>query len=407
MTPITIAVLSDLHVGDARCKDLYPPGYSPGKEVVDERYIDQFTDFVRQEGIRADYLIVPGDVSNGGRVEQVELADHSVISCADALLVNLGKVLFVPGNHDVEWAAFRDNDPTGHYASMRYTALRDRNTVFKRSMDAAAGEFLDDPHFGIWDFDDLFAVGYNSAWHDRPDGDDPNHGYISESQVQAIAAAIDDAAPGPDAVRLFLVHHHPIQHSDPTGLRDFSQMQNANRLLAVLSERRFDLIVHGHRHQPNLEAAYSRGGGDPLAILCSGSFSAKMFPTYGGQINNQFHLIEVSERSAETGRVRGEVRSWAFAHGTGWRPSAPHDGTRHIQPFGEYILPEALEEIVKKCVMEMVEASGVARWTGIVGKYPDLKHVPRDRQMLVLGRVGARLGFVVIEQESEVFLIPE
>ena len=201
MTPITIAVLSDLHVGDARCKDLYPPGYSPGKEVVDERYIDQFTDFVRQEGIRADYLIVPGDVSNGGRVEQVELADHSVISCADALLVNLGKVLFVPGNHDVEWAAFRDNDPTGHYASMRYTALRDRNTVFKRSMDAAAGEFLDDPHFGIWDFDDLFAVGYNSAWHDRPDGDDPNHGYISESQVQAIAAAIDDAAPGPDAVR--------------------------------------------------------------------------------------------------------------------------------------------------------------------------------------------------------------
>lgn len=403
MKPIRLAIISDLHVGNARSKDLYPTGYTPPEDIVDDEYIEQFTDFVREAGLETDYLLIPGDVSNGGLAEQVDLASDVLIECASALGVSAERVLFVPGNHDVDWNFFRKIDPTGHYASLRYTAF-DRDTLFKDALDAADGHLLIDPHFATWSFDDLFVLGYNSAWDDGPN-QDPHHGDIPASHLEQIEAALDALEPIGNRLRIFLVHHHPIHYSDPTGIADFSQMQNADCLLSLLSERQFDLIVHGHRHQPRL-TPFSRGAGDFLTILCSGSFSAKMFRGWEQQINNQFHIVDVEARSDDTGRVIGVVRSWAFTHGIGWRKSAKHDGAPHHQPFGEYLMPRQLQDLVTNCTNDILDEQTFARWSQIVARHPELRYVPYDRRMLVLGRVGDDLALEVIDRDDEVFLLP-
>jgi len=62
----------------------------------------------------------------------------------------------------------------------------------------------------------------------------------------------------PSQLRLFVVHHHPIQYSEPypdiPAFVDFSILSNAGNLHALLRKHNFDILIHGHRHVPKFES---------------------------------------------------------------------------------------------------------------------------------------------------------
>jgi 3',5'-cyclic AMP phosphodiesterase CpdA len=134
---LSIAVISDLHIGDARGADLYPDtaAYVDRRKapvVTDEQYVEKFAAFVTRNGIEADYLVVPGDVSNGAEAAQVLLGAQVLQRCASALHVPEERILFVPGNHDVNWEMLREDDTTGLYWGLRFAAFTSPSSWFRQ-----------------------------------------------------------------------------------------------------------------------------------------------------------------------------------------------------------------------------------------------------------------------------------
>src|SRR5689334_23033318 len=110
MNSLTLAVLSDLHIGyGARAKDLCP--YSDGKQI-ETGYRERFLKFVKKHKFKPDYLIIPGDISDRAQPPEFELASELVLELAETLEVSKNRVLFVPGNHDVDWAVMDIADTT-------------------------------------------------------------------------------------------------------------------------------------------------------------------------------------------------------------------------------------------------------------------------------------------------------
>src|ERR1022692_3586827 len=70
--------------------------------------------------LKADYLILPGDMTHSARPEEVQIASEFIGKACAALSVNPNNIVFVPGNHDVDWSVFDKPDTTGFRRAQRY-----------------------------------------------------------------------------------------------------------------------------------------------------------------------------------------------------------------------------------------------------------------------------------------------
>jgi len=133
MNPLKLAIISDLHVGlAARSQDLCPePSVTERKArakynaKAETAYREKFVRFVTDptRPITADYLILPGDVTHLAQPREVQIASDFILQAADALKVSHDRIIFVPGNHDVDWSVFDPTDLTGVRWEQRYLAL--------------------------------------------------------------------------------------------------------------------------------------------------------------------------------------------------------------------------------------------------------------------------------------------
>jgi 3',5'-cyclic AMP phosphodiesterase CpdA len=80
-----IVVLSDLHTGTASIAQDFTLGDSTNG--VKLGYLDDFKAIVEKENIKADYLIVPGDITHRAEHLEFELAASNIQQCAEILNV--------------------------------------------------------------------------------------------------------------------------------------------------------------------------------------------------------------------------------------------------------------------------------------------------------------------------------
>lgn len=347
---------------------------------------------MKKKRLRADYLIVPGDISDRAQPEEFELASTIISECATAFGLGLDRILFVPGNHDVDWAELKLPDTTGFRRSQRYAALRHKSWIFHGILESGQQDLLEPPFFALWQYDDLLALGYNSAWHDEPDTV-THHGLIAEEHVGSLAEFLEKVDLSPARLRLFFVHHHPVQYSDPIPNEpDFSAMTNSPKLLKILQQYNFDLLVHGHKHAPKF-ATYSVDGAFPLAILAAGSFSATLDPRWSGYVNNQFHMIEIAGRDENHECIYGLVRSWTYLCGHGWLPSESNNGIRHLLPFGTYSETPELLKTLQPILEKRFSAENYVLWSSIVSAMPNLTYLPPERVIEVIDKLAGAIGF--------------
>src|SRR5262249_6506378 len=161
--------------------------------------------FLRKREVQADYLVIPGDISHKAQPQEFQLASSLVKDVAKTLGTQRKAIIFVPGNHDVDWKELEIPDSTGFRQSQRYAPLRHHDWVFSRIIGSRAPHFYEPPHFCVWEFDDLLAVGYNSAWYDDPNVS-VHHGLIAGDHIHELDSHLARLDLSKQRLRLFLVH---------------------------------------------------------------------------------------------------------------------------------------------------------------------------------------------------------
>jgi len=236
----------------------------------------------------------------------------------------------------------------------------------------------------------MVVVAYNSSWDDDPKKAE-HRGTIADEHLDELTEYLTSLDLSASKLRVFLVHHHPVQYSDPVNdPPDISIMTNAERLLDILESHRFDLLVHGHKHKPNFRT-HIIDSGSPLAILGSGSFSIGLDTRWSGHVSNQFHLLTVDGRD-EFACICGKLESWAYLCGKGWVPSKPSTGIRHNVPFGTYILPENLKTVLRPMVLAEIDKKGNIGWTEIIAAKPQFRYLPVELVISVLEDLSSELS---------------
>lgn len=339
MTNRRIAVISDIHIGPlARSRDLLPPGMS-SQTARDEDFIVQFEKFVRSKDIVADFLVIAGDLSCKAKPEEFEHASKVIEAIAGILTVSMDRVMYVPGNHDVDWTVLQLADSTAGAATrdlrwrQRYAPITETDNLFaKRTQVPFTGQLFNHPYVGYWRHGEALFAAVNSAAHDRPT-EEVHHGFIREEAVEWLGENIPTRE-NDNELRCLILHHHLSPHANlGNEARDFSTCQNADRLLAVLRQLDFDLILHGHKHYPRFQTELVASD-HPILVLGAGSFCASL-NGYGGGVQNQFHFLTIEGRSPATGRIFGELRNWAYVHPSGWSENKKiYTAVDHLIGFG-------------------------------------------------------------------------
>lgn len=412
MDSLSLAVISDLHIGRARAKDLWPiQARTPEEQVEldrlpDSDYINKFKQFIINRDFQADYLIIPGDISNTAQHAQFDLASSVILEIAEVLKVSSDKILYVPGNHDLDWQMMnrQDQDPTNFYKELRYIALKDNKLIFEQIMGEIDGHVLTEPWFSVWNYSNLFVIGYNSAWEDTPTAS-PHHGSIKQDHLLKIDSLLSKQDIASSKLKLFLVHHHPFNYSDPDpDFRDFSAMGNADNLLSLLRKYKFDLVIHGHKHWPRFLIDHTNGI-FPIAVLAAGSFSAQIYGGWEGKVNNQFHLIKIGGRNKNNGTIYGKVLSWTYLAAHGWIPSKENNGIEHVSPFGSYFAPEEVKETIQKLVRKAFTTKTHVQWSELVKGADHLKNLNTAFRDHILTELESEKEFMKHPIETDIIFL--
>ncbi|MBI5069460.1 MAG: metallophosphoesterase [Deltaproteobacteria bacterium] len=216
----TIAHVSDLHIGKSAANDEAARALAQALLAA-----------------RVDEVLVSGDVTHRGRVEELRTFRRLFAPLRD-------RVALVPGNHD------RLGDDAGRWMMAGRVQVRAGEGLHLVRVDSTA------PH----------------NRHSLLDG----HGELSHGDVAQVEEALAVAAPG--ALTVVMLHHHLHELpedgfwervSTRLGWPNAGELALGEHLLGRLLGR-CDLVLHGHRHATS-ESTLALGSARPLRIFNAGA----------------------------------------------------------------------------------------------------------------------------------------
>lgn len=407
MNPVKIAIISDLHIGlSAKTQDMCPRPRDKSsaafkvynkKSPVSQR--QKFIEFIKSYKISADYLVIPGDITDTAHPMQAQLASEIISDFAKELQVRPSNIIYVPGNHDLDWQFFDAEDETGIKWDLRYSALKSKKFIFDEAQGKATlgGGLFSTPYFSTWPYENLFVLGYNSSNHDTPT-EKTHRGLISSEHVLAMKQYLSSLALPKEMLKVFIIHHHLTNISLPIpNDPDYSLATNAQEMINLLQDFEFDFIIHGHRHHPHFEDSIKN-----IPILCSGSFSAEIETRWNGRIQNQFHLLEFDKKDDVS--AKGFIKSWASTIDD-WHPSDQfYCGIEHTIPFGGHISSQEAEDKLFPQLHSTLNSQNIVSWQKVLHIFPDYKYLPNKRVQEVLQKF-ANNEHAVFDQRPDNYLV--
>jgi 3',5'-cyclic AMP phosphodiesterase CpdA len=193
----------------------------------------------------ADQIVITGDVTESGLAYELEVAE-SVLDAAS----RQGRLLVVPGNHDVSVHGLNAgsvwNRLTGarRHLTERFvalstrgagaTAIGSRGSPWPIRRDIAGGRCV------LYGLDSTRSVG----------GSLFARGCLGDSQI----AALDDDLAGlsPDQRVVIALHHHVTRHPQGRGALEVDpalELDDKRALQRILRRYQVELVLHGHRHR--------------------------------------------------------------------------------------------------------------------------------------------------------------
>ena len=293
---IAVVHLSDIHFGQNH--RFNPPRTPDGDVPHREGYpslIEQLKIFLDQTDPDCPVIVcITGDFAQNGTPQEFAQSARFLEELSQASI--LGKVrgresiFIVPGNHDVQYA-----EPNPAARLQQYAQLL---SVHTRVVHDAA-----DPH--QWKMvhnrtSDLGAiiVTLNSVVWTQKDTPDQQRGAVDTRMLQALEEQLN-SVPAEDlenSIKIALIHHHPVlipALAEPG--RGYDAVINGGKLLSILRGYGFQLILHGHKHDPYVFTEDSRAMSNkrvrtPILIAGSASIGSTELPD---SRRNGFYLTTV------------------------------------------------------------------------------------------------------------------
>lgn len=394
MTSVTLAIVSDLHVGAAACSPALRPGGLP--EDGDVNFLEKLASLLKHGKRSADYLLCPGDLSDAAKPEEFSLAAEAIHKLALALKVPDKRIIAVPGNHDVNWDLIQS---AGKHASAELQGkLRFMTMLADRQLGQQLGrrtkQLYEEPFVALQKFPQLLVLSFTTSAHDKRD-ELLHYGRVTKQAIEAAQSLLKKTSDDRERLRIILLHHHPSAWDTP-GLEapDPSQLVGAEALFKLASEWSCDFIIHGHKHHPRFRVE-SHDGLHPIAVLSAGSLSRKIDSCAVGTSANQFHLLTVEAREHHTNIAYGTLLSWAWVPGLNkWMPSDElTQGIAHVELFGDYTLPANLEVELEPYIRDMFTRQSHVFWKDLYAYNNRLRYCRPRLIRQVLERLALRIGF--------------
>ncbi|WP_157356707.1 metallophosphoesterase [Agromyces sp. NDB4Y10] len=314
--------MSDIHAGERNGEWTHvlsePPVARRGEQPLSD-----LTQLVEELQLQCDYLIAPGDIANQAEALGLSYGWRRAQALARQLQA---KLIAVPGNHDVV-----SHSP----ASDPRALLKNLIPTFPTGDPALDDSFWAHGWAVIEEADHRFLLIDSTA--DFPpfpahasEGDAEWEEYMTTVDRGGFPETMEDEIDAylrssTEKLNVAVVHHHPVEHQLRSYLHDgYGPMRRGSDLIDLLSRHPLAgrwIVIHGHKHIPQLVNAVSASSNGPL-VMCAASLGAKLWSPVNTVTRNQFHFVDViADSDPQTPSIVGTVRSFTWGYGEGWHLS--------------------------------------------------------------------------------------
>jgi 3',5'-cyclic AMP phosphodiesterase CpdA len=299
MPETSFAIVSDIHCRLATDSDDSYLTVGALRSPSNRHPVQSLLELIEKENIAVDTLLVPGDLTNRGRLEGLSQGwDHSL---EIGRHLHAGTVVPVIGNHDVD---SRRTDPT----VPPFHNIRNLRPDFPYHSEHHNQSYFADGYCVVRSGDsEILAL---NTVIDHTDEATAERGTFGVDRIDRMEEALRGQLQAP--LRVALLHHHPILHTGPF-LSDTDVLPDGDYLLAALSRIGVRVVIHGHKHMARLTRH------NDISVLASGSFSAKVFQFAPTAMRNTFHVVRLEGDGAHN--IRGRIFTWVYFYNLGWKRS--------------------------------------------------------------------------------------
>ena len=379
-------LLSDLHTTDVNPSSSTAPSYLSTYSAVASGQIDPLTDLetmlVRQEFV-IDYILCPGDIANKSTPGPL----RSTWERLNRLAEKMGsKLVATIGNHDVD-SRYKENnfDPRGYIMALQPSIPSPQRQNYL--------EYWAE-HFTTIADDECNLIILNTAAYHGGGAESQaelEHGQISPLTISLLRTSIERMPQKP--INMVLCHHQLIR-PDKGDAELLGHTRGGDQLIDLLNEHAGTwIIVHGHKHIPELYYAYG-GSNAPLIVGCA-SFSAQVNTNAQNNSPNQFHYLICDPDAAARASlpIAGCLRSWTWLPGKGW--TSPH-GSQGLPALAGFGFRGNVRQLARSIDAELASREmAVVSWSAAVQIVPQLERlIPNDFHLLE--RELGNLGIIIL-----------
>lgn len=312
--------LSDIHFGDGHA--FSPERTTSGEES--KEILPTLTDSLVQDLNEIDsengdlLLMITGDLTQSGSerefLEAKKLVEGLICKTGTGNFLSLEKTFIVPGNHDVKYDE-QDYVPFWNGYHTFYKALF--GPAQSRNLKRVEEERFCKLH-DLSASSGLIVLELASCHRNHKDTEDLQRGSIDQVDLLYIEEQLKelDKKAARNSVKIALLHHHPVlipPFAEPN--RNYDAVVNSAHLLNLLSDFQFQLVLHGHKHNPHsfsydATCGFFKSEQNPLLIVAGGSVGSKEL---GVGISNSYNLIKI-RHNFRIGESRIEIKTRALVN---------------------------------------------------------------------------------------------
>lgn len=361
---LKIAIISDLHCHPKRnSSDGQDSTYlltDKLRSPINDHPVESLLKIIKDDKLKTDYTFCPGDFTDKANIQGF-ISGWSFVGEINRAL-KAKEIIATVGNHDV--------DPYGMYSNYSLTTAQGIRNGFPISVDTECDifwskgcVFLERPDVRI------LLINSSHFHHNRSAA---TAGRVGDTLIDYVRDYMSDK--NDNKVKIVLSHHHPIDHSR-YNLGEEDKIVNAEALLDVLGLHKFDLFIHGHKHDPLLRYHPITNHNYKLPILSSGSFSSSTNIQFTSK-RNTFHLLEMNKDGQ---KVTGKITTYTFLPTIGWKINEDDHGFAPYSGFGSDL---NVDQIFQKISTSLVKKQRL-EWSNLLSIVPQIQYlIPSEWQDL-------------------------